>query len=379
MEVVSKSYSVFLFGVTILAVILGIVPLSLFKLKGQRSKAVIFLYLIVVAHVSIVFNTIVANFLCFTGNIIYSPIANFIPLFSVFPFMFLFIQEITNDEVCWTHVFWHLLPTACIFLFIIISISIKSEHFIFPQKSSRYLFQEEQTVHYYIIGYLVIIQQLFYCFAIMKKLNQYKTNRLKPVVSPFLFLCYSVWTVIIVPVFYPFYNENLSSIIDKKSIIIFINLIPLYFIYMIGKTSRITDGENYEIKENDHSKYGKSLVSDSEYIDIIDRLEKVLKDDKIYTNPEINLYDIAEKTGFSRHNISQVINRQYSMGFYDYMNKWRVDEAIELIKNGTKDNLLIISTKVGFNSQATFFRAFKKFAGIAPSEYKKKASSKHYN
>ena len=37
---------------------------------------------------------------------------------------------------------------------------------------------------------------------------------------------------------------------------------------------------------------------------------------------------LAEKTGTTRHNVSQVINEHFGMSFFRFVNKYRIDETI---------------------------------------------------
>ena len=48
---------------------------------------------------------------------------------------------------------------------------------------------------------------------------------------------------------------------------------------------------------------------------------------KLYLNHELRLDDIANMLNISRHHASQVINENFNMSFYDFINTYRIEEA----------------------------------------------------
>ena len=53
----------------------------------------------------------------------------------------------------------------------------------------------------------------------------------------------------------------------------------------------------------------------------------------------------------------------------EYINRYRIDKACELIKT-TNQSIDLISSKVGFQSKATFYRNFKQQKGCKPFQWK---------
>ena len=71
--------------------------------------------------------------------------------------------------------------------------------------------------------------------------------------------------------------------------------------------------------------------------------------------------------------LSLLINERTGMHFYDFVNRYRVEEAKRLLRESIlRDELSIlgIAYEVGFNSKSSFNTAFKKAAGITPSQYR---------
>ncbi len=85
---------------------------------------------------------------------------------------------------------------------------------------------------------------------------------------------------------------------------------------------------------------------------------------------EMSLDDLSNALGLSRFYISHIFNNQLYIGFPEYINSLRVSYACDLLKN---DRLSIteISQQTGFNNIRTFNRAFQKFQGFTPREFRR--------
>ena len=59
------------------------------------------------------------------------------------------------------------------------------------------------------------------------------------------------------------------------------------------------------------------------------------------------------------------------LNFNDFVNEKRVASVIQMMEKGEHANLnlLGIGLDCGFNSKATFNRAFKKYTGLTPNQY----------
>ena len=57
--------------------------------------------------------------------------------------------------------------------------------------------------------------------------------------------------------------------------------------------------------------------------------------------------------------------------FFDFVNQKRVIAAQQLIENKPSASLLEIAFDSGFNNKTSFVNAFKKYAGMTPSAFRK--------
>lgn len=102
-----------------------------------------------------------------------------------------------------------------------------------------------------------------------------------------------------------------------------------------------------------------------------EKLEKAMVVEKLYRNPELTLSDLASYLGTNPSLLSKIINRSFDKNFNDFVNQYRVLEVKEQLSNPELAHLTIMSLAydAGFNSKATFNRAFKKFTGDNPGKY----------
>ena len=108
--------------------------------------------------------------------------------------------------------------------------------------------------------------------------------------------------------------------------------------------------------------------------ELADRIESQMQEQKLYRNPDLTLRILSETISSNEKKVSQTINQVLGASFSDYINAYRINEALSLLKSA-ETNLTIkeIMFDVGFNSRSVFNTLFKKQTGMTPSEYKKRS------
>ena len=114
-----------------------------------------------------------------------------------------------------------------------------------------------------------------------------------------------------------------------------------------------------------------SQVPDQKADLIKNELVLLMETQLLFERPDLTLNEVAKKLGTNTVVLSRVVNQQFELNFNDYINQYRVNAVIKRIalpefKNQT---LLAIAFDAGFNSKATFNRAFKKFTDKNPKEF----------
>ena len=125
-------------------------------------------------------------------------------------------------------------------------------------------------------------------------------------------------------------------------------------------------------------KYENKKISTEKVASIIERLA-IIKDKKLFRNPDLKLSDIAKKLNIPSHQLSQLLNDNLGKSFSLFINEFRIEEAKQLLVSNNVYTIETIGYDCGFNSKSTFFTTFKKITGTTPAKYKKENNQKETN
>ncbi len=103
------------------------------------------------------------------------------------------------------------------------------------------------------------------------------------------------------------------------------------------------------------------------------QLSKLMEQDQLFLDNDLNLPMVAEKLGIGIHEASYLINETTNDNFYNFINRYRVEESKKLLASAKVEelNILGIAFASGFNSKTTFNTTFKKMVGVSPSQFSK--------
>jgi two-component system response regulator YesN len=87
-----------------------------------------------------------------------------------------------------------------------------------------------------------------------------------------------------------------------------------------------------------------------------------------YSDPELDLKEIAACTGVSKNHLSFEFNRETGETISDFLTRTRIKEAEKLIME-TSLKMYEIAEKTGYQNVETFTRAFKRITGKSPSRF----------
>lgn len=135
---------------------------------------------------------------------------------------------------------------------------------------------------------------------------------------------------------------------------------------MIQKYETLEEIKNWVLSLN------RKLIAMLERIKIDNRLSRITKKavEFIQRNfgKDLSLIDAADFAGVSSSYLSRLFKEECRMGFAEYLNHVRVENAKLHIENGELKLKEIVS-QVGFNNYNYFFKVFKEVSGMTPLEY----------
>lgn len=101
------------------------------------------------------------------------------------------------------------------------------------------------------------------------------------------------------------------------------------------------------------------------------KMESLMKDDRLYRRKDISLEMVSDILDTNRTYISSTINVKSGKSFCNYVNGYRISEAISILSDIHNDiPLKALCEDLGFNSMSAFYRSFQKETGVPPSCYR---------
>jgi AraC-like DNA-binding protein len=142
---------------------------------------------------------------------------------------------------------------------------------------------------------------------------------------------------------------------------------------------KLSDAWNLESDEINSEKDLKLKEKlDHRIIELIQEVEFLSQEKKLFKNPKITMFDMALELGVPESHLNYLFRYHSNHSFLEYKNNMRIAYSIDLIKNGylVSNTLESLAKDVGFASYSPFFNAFKKRHGVGPNEFLNKVSTK---
>ncbi len=205
-----------------------------------------------------------------------------------------------------------------------------------------------------------------YIFLALQRLNQFRTLTINNALVNWyrkLLLLYTVFLLLHLVYFLvqPLggFNFDLINQISMLAMTFIIQGIAYILIERSSLTSRtsIPDWGNPEQRKQDEKR-------------ILDALEQ----EKLYLDDELSLKKFSENIGLPQKYVSQIINQKFNSSFKRLINQYRIQEAKQIMEASKEDTIKLIDVgfQSGFNNKVSFYRSFREFEKLSPSEYLKK-------
>jgi AraC-like DNA-binding protein len=119
-------------------------------------------------------------------------------------------------------------------------------------------------------------------------------------------------------------------------------------------------------------KYKNAGTGDKEIEQLFNQIENIIKEEKLFLDPDISLGMLSKILKVSPQKISLTINSKLGYNFNEYINRQRINKSLEIIKDPKSNSLTIAAVSIdsGFNTLSSFNTSFKKFVGKTPSAYR---------
>ncbi len=304
---------------------------------------------------------------------------NSIFIFATAPALYLSVSHYVSPSKRLKKIeFLHFLPTVLFFPFVVVTflqsaeVKLKSysEASTVELDSSSYWFSYLiwlQIAVYLILGFLKINRH-------QKSINLFASNTTKIDLNWLKYFLIGTTSMTIVWILDSMYSEKERYIFSALG----------YFIgtYFLGYFA-LRQEEIFPFKETDIVEINEIIeetsittpkqqrISETELMVLKEKLTYLMVSEKLYLDETLSLPKLAEKMQSSVHNLSYLLNDGFNENFFQFVNKYRVEEAKNLLLSTKYEQLSMIGIayESGFSSKTTFNTTFKKMTGISPSAF----------
>ncbi len=212
---------------------------------------------------------------------------------------------------------------------------------------------------------IAISFSLAFTLSLVARLFNFFLNLENPVFEPYIF---PVFGLTFFAYALSFFGFNQEAIFVSPS-----------FVRLQRRKDRLSLANEEQEKKN--TKYERSGLKADEAKRYLDDLLKHVADNKPYLNGNLTIDILSKETNIPKHYLTQIINEHLNKNFYNFVNEYRVNYVIEMMKNNKVQSytILALAFDAGFNSKSSFNTIFKKFTGKTPTQYRIELASQGHD
>jgi AraC-like DNA-binding protein len=102
-------------------------------------------------------------------------------------------------------------------------------------------------------------------------------------------------------------------------------------------------------------------------------LKQYMVEKEPFLAPSLTIQELSNQIDIPVRDLSVLINHYMDQHFFDFVNEYRIQKAMSILKNPLKSDLTVLEIlyEVGFNSKSSFNTSFKKYTNLTPTAYRK--------
>jgi AraC-like DNA-binding protein len=102
------------------------------------------------------------------------------------------------------------------------------------------------------------------------------------------------------------------------------------------------------------------------------KLIELMENRRLYRQSDLKITHVCMHLQTNRTYVSNLINKEFDCSFSEFVNRYRIKEATDLLKSECGKNLSIaeIGMQTGFGSLNSFIRTFKQMEGMPPGKFR---------
>ncbi len=275
---------------------------------------------------------------------------------SVYPLYYIYIDRLTSVKEFNRNLLWILLPPLIV---AVCSLTLPSR---IADAMRKILFTIEVT------AVCCLGLQRLKAFDIQLKDVYADTDKMDTSSIRVLLICF-VFTSVCSVVFNIIGRDAFKDNVWRLALPSTLFSVMLFALFHIGYTRKFTIEQLCEDTVLDDTTDTDIPVDDV----LGKRLQSLMDNERVYLRKNLKVGDVAAEAGVCRTYISTYINKTLGVTFSDYINRQRVEYAKQLMLDDKTLRIERVAEISGFSSEVSFYRSFKKYEGITPEEWLRKA------
>ena len=294
------------------------------------------------------------------------------------PLLFLYILSViySNFKLKWKHLI-HLLPW-------VINILVLMPNFFLVDNTSKieFLSTFDSRLEFHFLDYFSGVLSFAYLTAEIYYITRYRKILLENYTDKNAFKNYNwlkqltfllfIGQVLTVIKSYIRANSDADATAYIRTIVLLFGVFFICWLFLKAVNSpKLFKGIDVDLQT---SKEIKSKLVTPETNPEISFLKEYMKHEKPFLNPSLTIRSLSEEIKMNPRDLSVLINQHLNQHFFDFINEYRIKDAMGILKNPAKKELTVLEIlyEVGFNSKSSFNTAFKKYTGYTPTQFRKK-------
>ncbi|KAF2508510.1 helix-turn-helix transcriptional regulator [Flavobacterium zhairuonense] len=104
----------------------------------------------------------------------------------------------------------------------------------------------------------------------------------------------------------------------------------------------------------------------------ISALKQYMTEKEPFLDPSLTIQELSNQIDIPVRDLSVLINHHMNQHFFDFVNEYRIQKAMNILKDKSKNQLTVLEIlyEVGFNSKSSFNTSFKKYTKLTPTAYR---------
>jgi len=236
---------------------------------------------------------------------------------------------------------------------------------------------------------VLALQIVFYSigvFLVLKKYREiFQENYTNPKTSIFKWL-FQISTVLFI-LYYLSIGKNVLRYTDTETLWIWANVIMQFLVLIItcwfvlkalndpelfrGIDSKLQLTRDILPKENENVTGAKASHTDLITAQI-STLKQYMTEKEPFLDPSLTIQELSNQIDIPVRDLSVLINHHMDQHFFDFVNEYRIQKAMNILKDKSKSDLTVLEIlyEVGFNSKSSFNTSFKKYTNLTPTAYR---------